>query len=206
MIRVPPLEGFVMNRVLGDYFEDMLYKIFVSIDAHTTADELATVLRMDRHAVKDAVSAYCRLGFAVKKGSEVVPAGPDWHASWSEPPPPQLPPAATPLHPSGQPDGASAEEGGAAGDRAPPPSAAGAAAQGTASAAPLWHKEEQEARGRRLALFFDSTLTAFLMMGNLSPGLKKHAVTMFEVRGGGCARVGVLSPQPSRAAGGEAVG
>jgi FAM91 N-terminus len=40
---VPPLEGFVMNRVLGDYFETLLYKIFVSIDEHTSVAEVQTV-------------------------------------------------------------------------------------------------------------------------------------------------------------------
>jgi hypothetical protein len=29
-----------MNRVLGDYFETLLYKIFVSIDEHTSVAEV----------------------------------------------------------------------------------------------------------------------------------------------------------------------
>lgn len=37
---VPPLEGFVMNRVQGDYFETLLYKIFVSIDENTDVAEV----------------------------------------------------------------------------------------------------------------------------------------------------------------------
>ena len=40
VILVPPLENFVMNRVLGDYFETLLYKIFVSIDEHTNIAEV----------------------------------------------------------------------------------------------------------------------------------------------------------------------
>lgn len=40
-IIVPPLEGFVMNRVLGDYLETLLYKIFVSIDEHTSVEEVS---------------------------------------------------------------------------------------------------------------------------------------------------------------------
>ena len=39
-VSVPPLEGFVMNRVQGDYFETLLYKIFVSIDEQTNVSEV----------------------------------------------------------------------------------------------------------------------------------------------------------------------
>lgn len=49
---VPPLEGFVMNRVLGDYFENLLYKIFVSIDERITIQQLAEVLQIDIEPVK----------------------------------------------------------------------------------------------------------------------------------------------------------
>ena len=43
---VPPLENFVMNRVLGDYFETLLYKIFVTIDEHTNVAEVERLLAL----------------------------------------------------------------------------------------------------------------------------------------------------------------
>ena len=77
---IPPLEGFVMNRVLGDYFETLLYKIFVSMDEHTTVSEMASLLEIDISQVKDAVSLYCRLGFAKKKNVELD--NDQIHPSW----------------------------------------------------------------------------------------------------------------------------
>lgn len=47
-ILVPPLEGFVMNRVQGDYFETLLYKIFVSIDEHTNVAEVSVTTSYER--------------------------------------------------------------------------------------------------------------------------------------------------------------
>ena len=71
-----------MNRVLGDYLEKLLYKVFVSIDEHTTVAELAQVLRVNLQNVKDAVSMYCRLGFASKKNVSTTQALAECHPSW----------------------------------------------------------------------------------------------------------------------------
>ena len=49
---VPPLQGFVMNRVQGDYFETLLYKVFVSIDERTSMADLATMIQVDLEQVK----------------------------------------------------------------------------------------------------------------------------------------------------------
>eukprot|EP00047_Mylnosiga_fluctuans_P004767 m.236504 g.236504 ORF g.236504 m.236504 type:complete len:826 (+) comp12981_c0_seq1:40-2517(+) len=159
-IVVPPLEGFVMNRVLGDSFENLLYKIFVSIDEYTTINELAGVLRIDLQLVKDAVSMYCRLGFARKKGFEAVPQGAPWHSSWRM--------AAA----SALPSGPSLLELG----RAERPAALNALVTDMNTSGGTTSSRS----GKRLAFLFDASLTAVLMMGNLSPSLKTHAVTMFE--------------------------
>lgn len=69
-----------MNRVSGDYFENLLYKIFVSADEHMTIKELAQMLQINPDTVKHAVSLFCRLGFARKKTDTDVP---NPHESWS---------------------------------------------------------------------------------------------------------------------------
>ena len=51
-VEVPPLENFVMNRVSGDYFENLLYKIFVSTDERSSVEKLAEVLDIDVDMVK----------------------------------------------------------------------------------------------------------------------------------------------------------
>ena len=47
------------------------FTVFVSLDEHTTVSDMAALLEIDLGLVKDAVSLYCRLGFAKKKNSDL---------------------------------------------------------------------------------------------------------------------------------------
>ncbi|GBF94849.1 hypothetical protein Rsub_08021 [Raphidocelis subcapitata] len=172
---IPPLEGFVSNKTIdasdsgSDPVEVLLYSAFVASSERIALADLAGILNMAVEELQVAMSVACRLGFATRLATAGDSAPPSTAGT-----PPRLPLGSAGGGALSIPD----DEGGAAGV-----SAGGA----SASATPPPHLRPGSSSGLRgdecqaaIAVVVDSEATSCLMMGALSPGLKRHAVSLFE--------------------------
>ncbi|KAG8632888.1 protein FAM91 homolog isoform X2 [Manihot esculenta] len=159
--KVSRLEGFVSNRDQSyeDPIEELLYAVFVVSSENATVAELATTLQADLSQLQAAASFACRLGWAVKlidPGSILqdtsIPGSPKIALSDEE-------------------DAAYASISSNVfndGDVAQQEDISGIENYGLHSG------------HARVAFIVDANITSYLMMGSVSPGLKSHAVTLYE--------------------------
>ncbi|XP_043722611.1 protein FAM91A1-like isoform X2 [Telopea speciosissima] len=159
--KVSRLEGFVSNREQSyeDPIEELLYAVFVVSSENATVAELAATLQADLSQLQAAASFACRLGWAVKV---IDPASILQDSSITATPNIIL----------------SDEEDGSRGSIS------------SANMSNDGNSFQQDVSGAenygpvcghaRVAFIVDANITSYLMMGSVSPGLKSHAVTLYE--------------------------
>ncbi|KAJ0236941.1 FAM91 [Hirschfeldia incana] len=154
--KVSKLEGFISNREQSyeDPIEELLYAVFVVSNENSTVAELASTLQADLAQLQAAASFVCRLGWAVKL---IDPAS-------------VLHDKVIPGSPRAilNEDDIRAGLGSADGETAQNGDNLGTESSGLRSS----HV--------RVAFIVDANITSYLMMGSVSPGLKSHAVTLYE--------------------------
>lgn len=162
-LKVSKLQGFVSNREQSyeDPTEEILYALFVVSSEHATVAELATTLQADLRHLQAAASIACRLGWAIKVIDPAV----------------VLQDSSMPGSPNSlindDDDGSSLTGLGAEN----PLSRRNSDFQADAVSGDILKVASSSAR---VAFIVDANITSYLMMGSLSPGLKSHAVTLYE--------------------------
>ncbi|KAF3685558.1 protein FAM91A1 [Capsicum chacoense] len=160
--KVSRLEGFVSNREQSyeDPIEELLYAVFVVSSENSTVAELAATLQADLSQLQAAASFACRLGWAVKL---IDPA-----SILQDPNVPGSPKSLL----CDKEDGSHASLG-----------SANVSTDGSAfqQVDIPWTENNSMSSGyARVAFLVDANITSYLMMGSVSPGLKSHAVTLYE--------------------------
>ncbi|WJX59066.1 hypothetical protein P8452_44447 [Trifolium repens] len=160
--KVSRLEGFVSNREQSyeDPIEELLYAVFVVSNENATVSELATTLQAELSQLQAAASFVCRLGWATKVidpesilgNSSIPPMSPRSTASDEDAS------VASQASENMFIDNESTQQGdvSASGNYGP------------------------RSAFTRVAFIVDANITSYLMMGSVSPGLKTHAVTLYE--------------------------
>ncbi|XP_022773122.1 protein FAM91A1-like [Durio zibethinus] len=160
--KVSRLEGFISNKEQSyeDPIEELLYAVFVVSSENATVAELASTLQADLNQLQAAASFVCRLGWAVK----VIDPASVLQENRS------IPPHGVSLTDEEDASHRSSTSANMSTDGEP-------AQQGD-----FWVTENYGPRSSdaRVAFVVDANITSYLMMGSVSPGLKSHAVTLYE--------------------------